>query len=64
MDICIYGYLYSWMKDIMDTFIQSVNEGYYGLDRSVKIYNGEANCGGESELEAPSCQPLFSLRRR
>src|SRR6267154_3018341 len=43
---------------------KGVDEGYYGLDRSGKIYNGEASRGGESELEAHSCQPLLSLRRR
>src|SRR6267154_884273 len=42
---------------------ESVDEGYYGLDRSGTIYNGEASCGGESELEAHSCQPSLSLRR-
>src|SRR6267154_3556564 len=31
-----------WMKDIIR------------LDRSGKIYNGEASCGGESDLEAHS----------
>ena len=25
---------------------KSVDEGYYGLNRSGKIYNGEASCGG------------------
>ena len=43
---------------------KSVDEGYYGLDGSGKIYSGEAGCGGESELEAHSCQPSLSLRRR
>src|SRR6267154_937653 len=42
----------------------SVDERYYGLDRSGKIYNGEASCGGESELEAHSYQPSLSLQRR
>src|SRR6267154_4057793 len=42
---------------------KSVDEGYYGLDRSEKIYNGEASCRGESELEAHSCQPSLLTRR-
>ena len=42
---------------------KSVDEGCYGLDRSEKIYNGEASSGGESELEAHSCQPSLSTRR-
>ena len=42
----------------------NMDDGYYGMDMSGKLWNCKKNCVGEKKLETHSCQSSLSFRKR